>query len=66
MYKAGQELFTLTGHDDWIHSAAHSGVDGRWIMTASGDGIVQIHTTYTDELLKISDSRGKREVWGNQ
>ena len=69
--KTGQELFTLTGHDDVVRSVAYS-ADGRRIVTAGGDGTVQIYTTDMGELLEIAKSRvtrqltseEKEEVWG--
>jgi len=59
--KTGQELFTLTGHDDVVRSAAYS-PDGRRIVTADGDGAVQIYTTDMDELLEIAKSRVTRQL----
>jgi WD40 repeat protein len=55
----GQELFTLTGHDGWVWSAAYS-PDGQRIVTA-GD-IVQIYTTDMEELLQIAESRVTRQL----
>ena len=59
--KTGQELFTLTGHDDVVRSVAYS-ADGRRIVTAGGDGTVQIYTTDMGELLEIAKSRVTRQL----
>ena len=57
----GQELMTLTGHDDWVNSAVYS-PDGKRIATAGSDGIVQIYTTDIEELLQIAESRVTRQL----
>ena len=36
--------------------------DGQRIVTASIDGLVQIHTTDMDELLQIAESRVTRQL----
>ncbi|MDP7281948.1 MAG: hypothetical protein QGG39_18985, partial [Candidatus Poribacteria bacterium] len=59
--QTGKEIFTLTGHDGKVDSAAYS-PDGRRIMTASSDGTVKIHTTDMDELLEIAKSRVTRQL----
>ena len=59
--ETGTELFTLTGHDSKVYSAVYS-PDGRRIVTAGEDGIVQIYTTDMDELLQIAESRVTRQL----
>ena len=54
-------LMPLIGHDGAVLSAVYS-PDGQRIMTVSGDGIVQIHPTDTDELLQIAESRVTRQL----
>ena len=59
--QTGKEMFTLTGHNDYVMSAAYS-PDGQRIVTAGSDGIVQIYTTDMDELLEIATSRVTRQL----
>ena len=59
--KTGKELWTLTGHESGVASAVYS-PDGQRIVTASIDGLVQIHTTDMDELLQIAESRVTRQL----
>ena len=44
---------TFKGHESRINSAIYS-LDGKQIVTASADGIVQIYTTDIEELLQIA------------
>ena len=40
--KTGSHLFTLTGHDDWVMSAAFTGGVGSYVVTSSLDGTVRL------------------------
>ena len=52
---------TFKGHESRINSAIYS-LDGKQIVTASADGIVQIYTTDIEELLQIAESRVTRQL----
>ena len=47
---------TFKGHESRINSAIYS-LDGKQIVTASADGIVQIYTTDMETLLQIAGSQ---------
>jgi len=58
--QTGTELFTLTGHRNYLMSAIYS-PDGKRIVTAGDDRIFQIYTTDMGELLPIAESRVTRQ-----
>jgi WD40 repeat protein len=40
--ETGSPLFTLTGHGDWVTSAAFTGGVGSYVVTSSADGTVRL------------------------
>jgi WD40 repeat protein len=40
--ETGSPLFTLTGHEDWVSSAAFTGGVGSYVVTSSRDGTVRL------------------------
>jgi len=54
----GQELFTLQGHRDAIHSLAFS-PDGKWLASASMDTTVKIWDVQTGQLLRTLQTKAE-------
>ncbi len=50
--KTGSHLFTLTGHDDWVTSAAFTGGVGSSVVTSSLDGTVRLWDAVFQPLLE--------------
>ncbi len=60
--ESGQQKMVLQGHTDSVSSAAYS-PDGRWIVTASGDGTARVWPWPDVEgLLAEARSRVAREL----